>query len=68
MLHRYAFGECYFECNKDQADELLEKQKDAVAKEMSGIDEELASIRDTLAKLKKQLYAKFGSNINLEEG
>jgi len=35
---------------------------------MSGIDEELASIRDTLAKLKKQLYAKFGSNINLEEG
>ena len=32
---------------------------------MSGIDEELANIRDTLGKLKKQLYTKFGSNINL---
>ena len=34
---------------------------------MGGIEEELGNIRDSLAKLKKQLYTKFGSNINLEE-
>ena len=64
---RYAFGECYFEVSKDQADELLESQKDSAAAEMKTIEDELSRIRGTLAELKKKLYAKFGSNINLEE-
>ena len=64
---RYGFGECYFEVSKDQADELLESQKDSAAAEMKTIEDELSRIRGTLAELKKKLYAKFGSNINLEE-
>merc|ERR1712087_648448 len=64
---RYAFGECYFECSKDQAEELLEKQKEKSQAEADGIEEEVAAIQNTLAQLKKQLYGRFGNNINLEE-
>ncbi|KAL1524475.1 hypothetical protein AB1Y20_019369 [Prymnesium parvum] len=64
---RYVFGECYFEVSKDRADELLEGQKAAVDKEIDVLKKELDGINDTLASLKKQLYARFGNNINLEE-
>ena len=52
---------------KDQADELLEKQKEGIQDEASALEDELNGIQNTLATLKKQLYGRFGSNINLEE-
>ena len=52
---------------KDGADELLESQKDRIQEEIKGVEGELATIRETLAGLKKQLYGRFGGNINLEE-
>lgn len=61
------FGECYFEVTKDRADELLEEQKAKVDEEIEVLKKELSGIHDTLGTLKKALYAKFGSNINLEE-
>jgi len=64
---RYAFGECYYEVTKDQADELLEAQKEKLEKEMEGLKDELATIKDTLSDLKSALYGRFGKNINLEE-
>jgi len=64
---RYAFGECYYEVTKDAADELLESQKEKVAGEVSKLEEELRSVRATLADLKSKLYARFGKGINLEE-
>merc|ERR1711998_479851 len=64
---RYVFGECYFEVSKDRADELLEEQKGKVDEEIEGLKSELDGINETLASLKKQLYARFGKNINLEE-
>ncbi|KAL3914221.1 MAG: hypothetical protein SGPRY_007699 [Prymnesium sp.] len=64
---RYVFGECYFEVSKDRADELLEAQKAQVDEEIETLKKELGGITDTLALLKKQLYARFGNNINLEE-
>merc|ERR1711892_1417012 len=64
---RYGFGECYFECNKDQAEELLDKQKEDTVKEIAVLNGELNGIHDTLSGLKTQLYGRFGSNINLEE-
>ena len=63
----YAFGECYYEVTKDQAEELLDSQKDKVAEEMGVVEEELRSITATLADLKAALYGRFGKNINLEE-
>ena len=61
------FGECYFEVTKDRADELLEEQKAKVDEEIEVLKKELSGIHDTLGTLKKALYAKLGSNINLEE-
>ena len=61
------FGECYFEVSKDRADELLEEQKAKVDEEIETLKKELGGINDTLGNLKKQLYARFGGNINLEE-
>merc|ERR1719446_1749820 len=64
---RYAFGECYYEVTKDQAEELLETKKEAVAVEIAALEKELSSVRDTLGDLKAKLYGRFGKNINLEE-
>merc|ERR1712166_1384031 len=64
---RYGFGECYFECNKDQAEELLDKQKEDTVKDIAVLNGELNGIHDTLSGLMTQLYGRFGSNINLEE-
>ena len=55
---RYGFGECYFECNKDQAEELLDKQKEDTMKEIAVLNGELNSIHETLATLKTQLCAR----------
>merc|ERR1711957_330513 len=64
---RYGFGECYFECNKDQAEELLDQQKESTVKEIAVLNGELNGIHDTLSGLKTQLYGRFGDNINPEE-
>merc|ERR1719152_256805 len=42
---RYAFGECYFDTTKDQAEELLEAQKDKVAEQVSALEEEISGVR-----------------------
>ena len=56
--HRYGFGECYFECNKDQAEELLDKQKEDTLKEIAVLNGEINGIEDTLSGLKTQLCAR----------
>merc|ERR1711998_663187 len=63
----YGFGECYFECSKDQAEELLEQQKSEAEGEIAALTAEIKGIMDTLSGLKTQLYGRFGGNINLEE-
>ena len=63
----YAFGECYYEVTKDQAEELLEEQKEKKEAEVDKLKAEMRTIQDTLADLKSKLYGRFGKNINLEE-
>lgn len=50
----------------EQAQEKLDEQKGSVAEEISKLREQQDSIKQTMSDLKVQLYAKFGSNINLE--
>ena len=52
---------------KDQAEELLEEQKDKKEAEMRVLEKELSDVRSTLHDLKSALYGRFGKNINLEE-
>ena len=64
---RYAFGECYYEVTKDQAEELLDKKKDEAAEEIAKLEEEMSNTKSTLSDLKAKLYGRFGKSINLEE-
>ena len=63
----YAFGECCFECTKDQADELLDSQKEKLDGEVGALKGQIGDIASELAQLKAALYGRFGNNINLEE-
>merc|ERR1719230_301056 len=44
---RFAFGECYYEVSKDQAEELLEEKKEKVEEEMKALEDELRNVTST---------------------
>lgn len=56
----------FLHLNGDQTQELLEKTKTAIQKHMETLKGEAKDIERVLAELKVQLYAKFGTSINLE--
>jgi hypothetical protein len=64
---RYNFGECYLEVTKDRAEGLIEELLVTKRAALSVSEDELAQCKSTLQDLKNQLYARFGTNINLEE-
>ena len=45
---------------------MLEKAKERLDLEIAELESKCESHKETLTELKVQLYAKFGSNINLE--
>ena len=45
---------------------MLEKAKERLDTEIAELETKCESHKETLSQLKVQLYAKFGSNINLE--
>ena len=63
---QYKIGEAFFFLSADQATLKIEKQDEELASKISKTEETIDEIDEELASLKKQLYAKFGSNINLE--
>ena len=52
----------------DEAQEYLEKAKTEVQEQLTTLKARADEIQRTLSELKVQLYAKFGDNINLEDG
>lgn len=64
---RYKFGETFFEVDKAKAEELVAELLEVKKGKLGGIKHELAECEGKLTELKTQLYAKFGSSINLEE-
>ena len=48
------------------AQALMERAKSEKEEEIGALEKDCESIKETLAELKAQLYAKFGNNINLE--
>lgn len=52
----------------DKAQEYLEKAKTEVQEQLTTLKARADEIQTTLSELKVQLYAKFGDNINLEDG
>ena len=62
----YQVGEVFIYLTQDEAQQRLEKTKDSVGDNVKSIDSKAQAVRDEMSALKSQLYAKFGSAINLE--
>ena len=72
MLHSLTYltfriGEVFVRISMDDANELIEKQKEKLQGEVRKLDEKTGELKKELADLKVKLYGKFGTNINLEE-
>eukprot|EP00744_Colponema_vietnamica_P008086 GILI01011558.1.p1 GENE.GILI01011558.1~~GILI01011558.1.p1 ORF type:complete len:126 (-),score=44.59 GILI01011558.1:81-458(-) len=63
---KYVFGETFVAVDMDLATELLESKKTSLETELADRTQELEDLQKTVDKLKVQLYAKFGSQIYLE--
>lgn len=55
------------EVGKERAEKLLETLLEQKKAALSATEDELAQCKGTLRELKTALYARFGTNINLEE-
>ncbi|CAG9575095.1 conserved hypothetical protein [Leishmania major strain Friedlin] len=64
---KYVFGEAFVDVECDQAVDLLDEEKQRIESEKEEVEAELKDLDVTLTELKAQLYAKFGSQIYLEE-
>ncbi len=66
-LISFRIGEVFVKISTDEANQLLEKQKENFQKEVEELESHAAVLKKELAELKVKLYGKFGNNINLEE-
>lgn len=63
---QFRIGEAFFFLTLEQATLRIEKADAELATKISLTEDSIDELDDQLAALKKQLYAKFGNNINLE--
>ncbi|VDN10752.1 unnamed protein product, partial [Dibothriocephalus latus] len=66
-VHPYKIGESFFHISTDETNAKVESEKQALKERIVTLESELSTCRSTMATLKKELYAKFGDNINLED-
>ncbi|ESN99504.1 hypothetical protein HELRODRAFT_84240, partial [Helobdella robusta] len=62
----YQIGEFFVCCNQSDVLLYIEKEKADLDKDIKEMENKADNFRKILADLKVQLYAKFGTNINLE--
>ncbi|KAJ4320455.1 hypothetical protein N0V84_005846 [Fusarium piperis] len=63
---QYKIGDAFFHVSLEQAQEMLEEATEKLEEESTELEEKLSSIREDMTKLKVELYARFGKQINLE--
>ncbi|XP_023351404.1 prefoldin subunit 4 isoform X2 [Sarcophilus harrisii] len=66
LMIPYQIGDVFISHSQDETQEMLEEAKKNLQDEIEALESRVESIQRVLADLKVQLYAKFGSNINLE--
>ncbi|XP_029290799.1 prefoldin subunit 4 [Cottoperca gobio] len=66
LLIPYQIGDVFVSHSQEETQEMLEAAKETLEQEVKGLDDRVAAILHVLGDLKIQLYAKFGTNINLE--
>jgi prefoldin subunit 4 len=64
---RYKFGDIFIEIPLSEAQDRLQKDKDALNQEIDTIKDTMDSMNNKMAELKVILYAKFKNSINLEK-
>nr|CAG4645951.1 EOG090X0JBP [Lynceus sp. MCZ IZ 141354] len=62
----YVAGEAFIHLTLDETKERLEEAKGKLKGEIHALEVEGERLKGIMSDLKTQLYAKFGSNINLE--
>lgn len=62
----YQVGEVFISISPDETNDMLEKAKQATQVEIAELEKLAEAHKKILQDLKVQLYAKFGTNINLE--
>jgi prefoldin subunit 4 len=62
----YRIGESFYLLKAEEVAERMEGEKVAVEGEMTRMEEDVERCKTRLATLKRVLYGKFGSSINLE--
>ncbi|XP_052230489.1 prefoldin subunit 4-like [Dreissena polymorpha] len=62
----YQVGEVFISISSEETNQMLEKAKEETKREMSELEKLVEANKKTLQDLKVELYAKFGTNINLE--
>lgn len=65
-LFTYKIGEVFVNLKGESTEKLLEAAKENLKKELEQLDTQCKAHQQILKDLKVQLYAKFGTNINLE--
>ncbi|KAF4967520.1 hypothetical protein FSARC_4905 [Fusarium sarcochroum] len=63
---QYKIGDAFFHVSVEQAQEMLEEATEKLEEDSTALEEKLSSIREDMTKLKVELYARFGKQINLE--
>ncbi|KAB0404879.1 hypothetical protein E2I00_012191 [Balaenoptera physalus] len=66
LMVPYQIGDVFISHSQEETQEMLEEAKKNLQEEIDALESRVESIQRVLADLKVQLYAKFGSNINLE--
>uniref|UniRef100_A0A9L0T128 Prefoldin subunit 4 n=1 Tax=Equus caballus TaxID=9796 RepID=A0A9L0T128_HORSE len=66
LMIPYQIGDVFISHSQEETQEMLEEAKKNLQEEIAALESRVESIQRVLADLKVQLYAKFGSNINLE--
>nr|XP_012377768.2 prefoldin subunit 4 [Dasypus novemcinctus] len=66
LMIPYQIGDDFISHSQEETQEMLEEAKKNLQEEIDALESRVESIQQVLADLKVQLYAKFGSNINLE--
>ncbi|XP_015422024.1 PREDICTED: prefoldin subunit 4 [Myotis davidii] len=66
LMIPYQIGDVFISHSQEETQDMLEEAKKNLQEEIDALESRVESIQRVLADLKVQLYAKFGSNINLE--
>jgi chaperonin cofactor prefoldin len=65
-VHRYKVGDCFFSLAVEEVRQMLAQSTGRIEDEVTGLEEQLAGLRDEMGELKVALYGRFGRSINLE--